>query len=123
MNSINGCWNWKAALDRDGYGTSFRDENSKKWKPHRWSYQFFTGHDIEFQSLHIHHICGNRRCVNPDRLSAITIEHHNSLKSLKPCCKRGHAFKGDNLALSVKGHRVCRECNRIKARRHKEKTN
>jgi len=35
-------------------------------------------------------------------------------------CKRGHSFAGDNLYITKDGKRRCRECHKLRARRHQK---
>jgi hypothetical protein len=39
-------------------------------------------------------------------------------RTLKTHCTRGHPYSGDNLVVDAKGHRGCRECQRLKDRAH-----
>jgi hypothetical protein len=64
--------------------------------------------------LVIHHICGNRSCVNPEHLVAITEKEHRHIhglsgvaltNSLADFCPKGHPLDGKN-----KTQRFCLVC-------------
>ncbi len=120
------CWNWTSSLDSDGYGKWSRPISRKPYRrrkvlAHRFSYEVFVGKIP--QGLVLHHICHNRRCVNPDHLSPITVRENvlESPRGLarrnqeKACCKRGHPFDAENTRIDRKGGRVCRTCKRLGA--------
>lgn len=78
----NGCWNWQAFKDRDGYG-EFRFSTEKHKKAHRYSYEI---HKDEIPAgLVIDHLCKNPSCTNPEHLEAVT----NQVNS-----ERAGSFKG-----------------------------
>lgn len=70
----NGCWNWTAGTDKDGYGQFKFD--GKTWQAHRWAYvQVFgeiTQVDEEGRPYELDHRCRNRECVNPEHLRLIS---------------------------------------------------
>lgn len=70
----NGCWIWQAKTDF-GYGRFKVD--GKTVRAHRWSYEREYGAIPE--SLELHHKCGNRACVRPSHLLAVTEEAHREL--------------------------------------------
>lgn len=64
FSKVEGCWNWNAYIDKDGYGR-FRIGN-KQVRSNRASYLIYKGAIGE--NLVIRHKCDNPSCVNPDHL-------------------------------------------------------
>jgi hypothetical protein len=119
VTDSNGCWNWAGALDPAGYGRVNATHNGKKYRmAHRFSLAIYKG---DPGPLDVDHLCGNKRCVNPDHLEAVDPKinrgryvHWNSKKTH---CKQGHKLPD----VPVKKRRVCREC-RPKKRRSADDT-
>jgi hypothetical protein len=111
----DGCWEWAASRNQDGYGLFNMEGTSKA---HRASYLLFVGPIPE--GLTIDHLCRNRGCVNPEHLEPVTLRE-NVLRGLtlaaanaaKSHCYRGHPLYGENLRIDQLGKRVCRECRRL----------
>lgn len=65
------CWLWLGAVTKQGYGTVADHRGTKNsTTAHRLFYRTYVGAIPTGESLH--HICNNRRCVNPDHLQPIS---------------------------------------------------
>ncbi len=112
------CWPWLGAKSKpnngapSGYGT-FRSNRA-----HRVSYTLIKG-EIP-QGLVLDHLCRNPECVNPAHLEAVT-QWLNTARGVGPTaqnlaktiCKRGHPLVPENIRLTKKGYRYCRECAKL----------
>jgi hypothetical protein len=64
-------------------------------------------------AMHVHHLCGNRACINPHHLSLMSARaHRRSHAAAITHCKRGHAFDEANTYTRADGSRKCRTCER-----------
>jgi len=62
----DGCWEWQAARDKDGYGVFSFGRNRRSVRAHRTSFEMAVG-PIR-QGLHVLHACDNPSCVNPQHV-------------------------------------------------------
>lgn len=122
-----GCWEWTGATQRSGYGTFAR--GFKYTIVHRIAYILLVG-EIP-KGLVIDHLCGNRKCCNPEHLEAVTTQENNKRCGCctmpnvrKTHCPSGHEYTPENTRISIKkgknNHtecRNCRECQRIAQRK------
>lgn len=109
------CIESKRAITTNGY--SRIRINGQRIQAHRWAYELVNGSVPE--GLVVDHMCGNRTCVAPDHLRAITQQEniiagkHNI--DNRTHCNKGHLFEG-NVMVRKNGKRECAECNRLRAR-------
>lgn len=121
----SGCWLWMGALDSKGYANT--QVGSAFVGAHRHAWSLANG-PIP-RGLEVDHKCRVRCCVNPDHLEPVqhrenmlrgdTIAAKNVAKSE---CPSGHPYDGRNVAVSSRGYRKCRECNRLRAQAHRRRT-
>lgn len=107
------CWYWAGYVNPNGYATVY--VLPKKEYVHRVSYELANGKIPE--GLVIDHLCGNKICVNPVHLEAVT-QKENVHRSLDPFCANGHEKTPDNVYLRASGKRECRVCCRERSRRY-----
>jgi hypothetical protein len=86
VDTTSDCWQWIGAMQSSGYG------NIKcfgKWKgAHRFSFELYHGPIPP--GLMVLHSCDNKRCVNPDHLSAGTNQ-----QNMTEAADRGLMPKGE----------------------------
>lgn len=118
VEKTNECWEWKAGLNRYGYG-----QFNHKGRPHgahRISWMLTQG-EIP-KGLVIDHLCRNRKCVNPSHMELVTLGEnvrrgivHQVLSEKYASmthCKHGHERNEENIRIDKHGHRICKPCMR-----------
>ena len=121
INKETGCWEYTKGLTRCGYGRmGATGVLGKSTTVHRIAYVLWVGPIPE--GLEVHHECKTRSCFNPEHSRAVTHAENvalgdytsNHRNGRKTHCKRGHAFKGDNIIWERQARggwaRKCRAC-------------
>jgi len=72
IDASTGCWIWTGRINEGGYGAVSVGKSGKK--AHRVSYERAKGPIPE--GMHIHHLCHNKACINPDHLEAVSPRDH-----------------------------------------------
>ena len=114
-----GCWNWKRARHSTWRG-KYRDygliasvalagRRNRPMTAHRAAYLLFVGPVPE--GFHLHHVCRNGTCTNPDHLVVLTPKDHGDAHR-RERCGRGH----NDWYVSRTGKRQCRTCHRENAK-------
>jgi len=119
--SSSGCWEWTAKPEQDGYGR-IRVGN-KTVKAHRFIYDYY--YDDLVKENHVHHVCENKICLNPNHLKQVSLVEHAVIHR-KSHCIYGHEFTPENTYLRPQGTgRRCIICRRnqdkLGYRRNKER--
>lgn len=121
-NGPNGCWLWMSSCSGGGYG---QVSNRGGRRAHRVAYELLVGPIPK--GLCLDHLCENPRCVNPDHLEPVT-QRTNTLRSKtsaaainerKTHCPQGHPYDEGNTRYKRDGSRVCRTCEKERARRYR----
>jgi len=121
----NGCWQWLAAKDRDGYGVF--TYKKRQLRAPRVAYRLSVG-DIP-DSMTIDHLCKQPWCVNPDHMEVVSVRENvmrsgslGAINARKTHCKNGHKLELGNLYFPKNGQRECRRCRLDRcAREYREK--
>lgn len=117
------CWTWTAAIGGTGYG--FFWLAGRVHPAHRVSYELACGEIPEGAT--IDHLCRNRRCVNPAHLEPVS-HGDNVMRGIsfaaqnarKTHCPAGHPYDSRNTYINGAGDRICRACNRERARKWRQ---
>lgn len=119
---MSDCIQWWRRILPNGYGAVSTRQRSGLLA-HRRVYEECFGPIPE--GMVIHHECRNRACVNPEHLLMCLAEEHpdcgNVLNRKKTHCARGHEFTPENTRNLRRGERVCRTCERTRAREYQRR--
>lgn len=130
VDEESGCWLWTAATTGTaGYG-SFQLARRRSVNGHSWYWQQVNGPVPK--GLELDHLCGVRRCVNPDHLEPVThLENvrrgrsaaSNRARAKLNKCRRGHDLTPENTYVAPgTGKRKCLTCRRAWRRANENKT-
>lgn len=72
--SDNECWDWLGSISRLGYGV-FPPYKGKTYLAHRISFSLHQNRELA-KYEQIHHICANRKCVNPKHLQSVSAKEN-----------------------------------------------
>lgn len=106
---VGECLLWRGAQSGTGYGRiGWADDGYRRSLPvHRVAFAAYVGPIPS--SLHIHHACGERLCIEPSHLHAVTQRAHNNGHT-RTYCRRGHLLA--ETAVPNAGARTCGVCRR-----------
>lgn len=111
-----GCWIWTGAKVHHGYGRVRVD--GRTLSAHRVVYELLIGPIPE--DLVIDHLCRRPACCNPSHMEPVTqAENVRRGKSLITHCPKDHPYDEPNTLIVTTPtgtRRVCRTCNRERAR-------
>ncbi len=115
LDESTGCWNFTSSIGKSNNGRFYY--NHKCMEAYRIGYLLMGGEIPD--KFHLHHICENRLCVNPEHLIPVTsAEHHGDLtphhiaykNKRKTHCPQGHPYTADNLVQGIIKSRHCKIC-------------
>lgn len=128
VNEQTGCHEWQGKLNDKGYGLFWNA--GRQLRAHRVAY--FLVHGQPNPTMHLDHLCRNRKCVKVEHLEQVTPAVNTmrgfnfvAVNARKTECARGHFLGGSNLAAGIvraeAGHRMCRSCdNAARVARHRK---
>lgn len=117
----DGCWEWTGGKSRTGYGHFYCGPSgpyqpARRAMAHRWSYEHHVGPIPD--GFETHHLCGNRRCVNPAHVQPMPYSEHcrqpghcGVMRAHITHCPKGHEYTAENTRVK-KGCRNCKACDR-----------
>lgn len=116
---LDGCWEWTAYRDRDGYGL-FGESKGNTVRAHRYAYEMVHPELLKGEPLD--HLCRNRACVRPAHLERVTVKINNEhgLKARQTHCVHGHLFDVANTYIKPNGTRKCRTCHVLAQRKYRQ---
>lgn len=77
------CWRWLGGKKEAGYGNMAVRKPDGSWTQtpaHRWAYARLVG--VIPDGFEIDHVCGQRDCVNPCHLEAVTVQENRRRRDI-----------------------------------------
>ena len=121
---MSGCWLWVGAWIARDYGSYNKHDYA-----HVVAFTALVGPVPK--GLELDHLCRVHCCCNPAHLEPVTHQENmrrgitgqasGAIQSAKTHCPSGHAYSGDNLIVRPEGWRACRECNRRRLQRQRQR--
>jgi hypothetical protein len=109
VQKTDSCWFWIGGCTANGYGAIWYD--GRQISAHRFALMR-EGHVIP-DGDHVHHECGERRCVRPDHLRIIDGREHVRAHGFRDTCIHGHSLTDPaNARLKPNGWRRCLACEK-----------
>lgn len=115
----SGCLLWTGTRDKRGHGRL--KVGGRNALAHILSYQEYVGPVPDGKELD--HTCRNHGCIRPEHLEPVTHrvncqrgevgQASGARERAKTRCKHGHEYTTTNTYVTSKGHRKCRECDRL----------
>lgn len=122
------CWEWRGSAIKDrGRIRGIFHFGGKRMTSHRFS--AIIAHGPCPDGMECLHSCDNPICCNPNHLRwgahfdnmqdvKERMRHGNTKKTH---CRAGHPLSGDNLRIRKSGRRACRQCDKEKSARDRQK--
>lgn len=120
----DGCWEWTASRQANGYGQFWRG-GGVKIVAHRLAWELTNGPVPD--GMQLDHLCRNRGCCNPSHLEVVTPRENTLRSPINPAainarkthCPAGHPFD----ARTKNGRRMCLRCRRAYANERARRMN
>lgn len=116
--TVSGCLEWLGPVEPNGYAKLMIRVNGKSRSAYAHRVSFVTFKGAIPNGLHVHHSCGNRKCIAPDHLHAVTRRENNlssntvaAINAAKDRCPKGHPYDESNTRY-YRRMRFCRRCKR-----------
>lgn len=118
------CWQWLLGQNGVGYGkVRF---HGRDYLVHRLIYEVLVGPIPD--GYHLHHLCHNTLCCNPEHLEPVTSKEHLfrgntiTVRNINAThCPQGHPYSLENTYYDPTGGRRCRLCHRLEAQAYRQR--
>lgn len=118
MQHPSPCVMHQGFINRQGYGHISHRVDGKVVTDRAHRAAWVATHGDIPAGLQIHHVCGERACVNVEHLVLVEpAEHYRLHVEARTHCRVGHPRTEENTYIDRKGRRHCRPCRVEAARR------